>query len=256
MILEDFIMLGTTVPEPNSDGRIFVCSAGYSPDLRKIIRIYPLGRRTVPKRWHQYQVSVERNPKDHRDESFRIRGDRGVDAHDSINNSFKQLTGRLNPSDFRTVLDRHLVGSIKEANERRLSLAIIKPTFKCIEFDMNPDSPDSPQEALFDMGAKKIPEGSKRFPFNPRVLFTDDSGGQFRMQLRDWGSYELMRKKPDVFMQNGRAEYLAGAVRLNPDSTLLIGNLNNHRTTWIIISVLNGLRNGDQVSLFDDGMVG
>lgn len=28
MILDDFVMLGTTVPEPNSDGRVFVCSAG------------------------------------------------------------------------------------------------------------------------------------------------------------------------------------------------------------------------------------
>ncbi len=34
MILDDFVMLGTTVPEPNSDGRVFVCSAGYSATSR------------------------------------------------------------------------------------------------------------------------------------------------------------------------------------------------------------------------------
>jgi hypothetical protein len=51
VILDDFVMLGTTVPEPNSSGRVFVCSAGVSDEDRRLIRIYPLARRGAPKRW-------------------------------------------------------------------------------------------------------------------------------------------------------------------------------------------------------------
>ena len=39
MILDDFVVLGKTVPEPTSDGRVFVCSAGYSKDIGGLIRV-------------------------------------------------------------------------------------------------------------------------------------------------------------------------------------------------------------------------
>ncbi len=66
MILDDFVMLGKTVPEPNSDGRVFVCSAGVSPTLRQLVRVYPLARGGAPARWSVNAVKLERNPKDAR----------------------------------------------------------------------------------------------------------------------------------------------------------------------------------------------
>jgi len=57
-------MLGTTVPEPTSDGRVFICSAGVSAELRSLMRIYPLARRRTPPRWSVNCVCLERNPKD------------------------------------------------------------------------------------------------------------------------------------------------------------------------------------------------
>ena len=59
MILEDFIMLGTTVPEPNSDGRIFVCSAGVSPELGKLVCRRSPGRHWST--WHGRSNSNARN---------------------------------------------------------------------------------------------------------------------------------------------------------------------------------------------------
>ena len=78
MTLDDFVMLGTTVPEPNSDGRIFVCSAGVSAEYRSLVRLYPLARKNVPRRWGIYRVPVERNPKDSRPESFQVVVAKGV----------------------------------------------------------------------------------------------------------------------------------------------------------------------------------
>lgn len=242
VILDDFIMLGTTVPEPNkSDDRVFVCSAGYSPELRRLVRIYPLARFGVPHRWHQYRVPLERNPKDSRAESFQVRGDRTQGAHERINRRFEEV-GKVKPAVLKDALEKYAtVGSIAEADDQRLSLAILKPTFHGITFDMNLASPDSPQLALFDDPNKAPTSGSKRFPFNPRIAFTDDKGDH-NLQLRDWGCYEWMRKYPDRHRELD--------VHLGEGSSLLVGNMNHQRNAWLVISVLNGIRDVGQC-LFD-----
>lgn len=252
MILDDFVMLGTTVPEPNSDGRIFVCSAGLSQEYGKLVRIYPLARRAVPKRWGMYRVPLERNPKDNRDESFQIAGDRNVEVHERINERFETVQTKVPASKRAKMLAPYVVGSIKEANERskaartpreRFSLAIIHPEQLELHFEHNPYSPDSPQCALFDYDGEQ-PSGAKRFAFMPRLRFRDELGWN-NLMLRDWGSFELQRKKGESYFR----ENLAGALHLKPDSSLLIGNMNNRRNTWLVISVLNGVR--EAPTLFD-----
>lgn len=232
MICEDFIMLGKTVPEPQSDGRVFVCSAGYSAELRSLIRIYPLSRKSAPKRWSVNQVPLERNPKDSRPESWKLAGNREADSHVDINEVFTNR-GRVHGMDTRDVLDddRIWVSSIKEANERRLSLALIAPkATPQVTYEQNLNSPESPQLKLFSDGLPPA-EGAKRFPFMPRLSFNDDAG-EHRLMLRDWGCYERMRKAPGELDLNE-------CLSLGPDSRLLIGNLNSHRTAWLVISVLN-----------------
>lgn len=252
MILDDFVMLGTTVPEPNSDGRVFICSAGVSPEYGKLVRIYPLARRGVPKRWGVYRVPLERNARDSRDESFQVAGDRAPGAHERINERFEVIRKEF-PHDKRAaLLAPYVAGSIKEANERsrgartpreRFSLAIIHPEAIELTFDVNPQSPDASQLVLFDTGDTAT-SGAKRFPLMPRLHFKDELGWNHQM-LRDWGAFELQRKKgEDYFRRN-----LADALHLRPDSSLLVGNFNQHRTSWLVISVLNGIR--EAPTLFD-----
>lgn len=243
MILDDFVMLGTTVPEPNSDGRVFVCSAGVSAELGKLVRIYPLARGGVPHRWSVYRVPVERNPHDSRPESFKVRGDRSPGAHDHINASFEPL-GKIPDTDRAQLLERFVVGSIKEANAKRLSLAIVHPDSIDLHFEHNPDSRDSPELRLFEVQPSRPQSGARRFPFIPRLRFTDELGGN-NLMLRDWGCYELQRKHGEAYFRAN----LAGALHLRESSSLLVGNLNNHRTSWLVISVLNGIRS--QPTLFD-----
>lgn len=242
MILEDFVMLGTTVPEPNSDGRVFVCSAGYSAELKSLVRIYPLARRSVPHRWDIHRIALERNRRDSRAESWQIAGDRSTGEHADINQRFERLA-TIRDIDRMALLRGQVVGSIKEADARRQSLAIIHPESAALEFDHNPDSPDSPQLALFDRPGD-TPSGARRFAWMPKLVFRDELGWH-RLMLRDWGAFELQRKKgPDYFRQ-----HLAGALHLSGRSSLLIGNMNNQRTAWLVISVLNGIR--EAPTLFD-----
>jgi hypothetical protein len=242
IVLSDFVMLGTTVPEPNSDGRVFVCSAGVSADLRSLVRIYPLARRGAPRRWSVNRVPLERNPRDSRTESFKIAGDRTADGHSLINQHFEPV-GEVKPRDRVALLKPYTVDSIAEANAKRRSLAVIHPDSFELNFEHNPMSPDSPQLGLFDVDAEE-PQGAKRFAFIPRLRFRDE-GGQHNLMLRDWGCYEFMRKYGDTYATRN----MAAALHLSPSSSLLIGNFNQHRRSWLIISVLSGIR--DAPNLFD-----
>jgi hypothetical protein len=224
VILDDFVMLGSTVPEPNSDGRVFVCSAGVSAELRRLVRIYPLARRNIPHRWNTYRVPVQLNPKDSRPESFKVCGDRSPEGHERINERFEHR-GRLRDCDRAQLLARHTVGSIPEANERRLSLAIIHPKSMSLHFEHNPCSPNSPELRLFDLGDPP-PQGAKRFPCIPRMRFRDEERDNDLM-IRDWGTYELQRKRGEAYFR----EHLYDALHIRDDSSLLVGNLNNHRTS-------------------------
>jgi hypothetical protein len=237
--IDDFVMLGTTVPEPRTDGRVFVCSAGVSTQLGALLRVYPLARSDIPHRWHTYEVSLQRPSAGHdsRHESWQPAADRSPSAHGTINSAFAERGATEVRREARSQLvDRFVVPSIEDANSRRLSLAIIRPIGAPeIMWEHRPDDPESPQLALFDDGPQ-IPEGSKRFEWVPRLRFADGRG-EHRLMIRDWGSFELMRKRGYEYAQSN----LANALHLDDDSVLLVGNLNNQRNAWLVISVLNGV---------------
>lgn len=250
LTIDDFVMLGKTVPEPNSDGRTFVCSAGFSAQLRSLLRIYPLSRFQAPPRWSVCTARLERNPKDSRAESWKLYGDRTPDGHDRINVEAFEVGRNLPEGQRAHLLNPFAVESIADANERRLSLAVVHPNGMDLEFEHNPQSPDSPQLALFDAPGEP-PAGAKRFPFIPRLRFKDQAGEHLLM-LRDWGVYERMRKADgfDTWSDGARRRHITEALHLDSTCSLLIGNFNRHRSAWLVISVLRGVRSA--ASLFDD----
>ncbi len=72
------------------------------------------------------------------------------------------------------------------------------------------------------------------------------------VMLRDWGVYELMRKNNNLALitESERRKYVGGALHLDESCSLLVGNLNNQRNAWLVISVLRGLRGAP--SLLDE----
>lgn len=237
-------MLGTTVPEPNSDGRVFVCSAGVSDELHQLIRIYPLARRSIPNRWHTYRAPLERNPKDSRYESWQIKGNRERGQHEWINARLDEIKPKYAQSARANLLADYLVGSIHEANAKRLSLAILKPDNMEIYCEPNAEAPPEFQLTLFDTNDDNEHGGARSFPLMPRMRFADEIG-RHDLMIRDWGVFELQRKRGSEYFR----ENLTQALHLSNDSSLLVGNMNNRRNNWLVISVLSNLRGPD--SLFD-----
>jgi hypothetical protein len=232
MIIEDFVMLGKTIPEPNSDGRIFVCSAGLSLELKSLVRLYPLSRYQAPRRWSLNRVPVERNNRDSRFESFRLKGNRNPATHAKINSLFETIS-EIPRCERDFLIQEFIVRSIREANERRLSLGVIVPKGAIrLHFAESKNSPDSPQLALFSELHETATAGAARFAYQPKLEFCDEDGWH-DLQLRDWGAYEFMRKHGDE-----RRFELATAAHLSSGPMLLVGNMNHQRTSWLVISVL------------------
>ena len=235
--LHQFTMLGKTVPQRTKDGRTYVCSAGYTPDLG-LVRIYPLPLSGVPARWGTYRIDVERNPKDSRPESWRLAHDREPARHATANRHFTHV-GDIRAQDRpHLVPDRYYVNSIQEANERRLSLAMLRPHDVRIEWTKPGTSKhltplDIHQMELFPAW----PHDQQPQHRVPRVVF-DDDGGHHELQLRDWGAYRLIEKNGSDYAY----DHMTRALHLGDRSALLVGNINNQRTAWLVIAVLNILQ--------------
>jgi hypothetical protein len=198
MRLDDFVMLGKTIPEAQKkSGRVFVCSAGYSHEMRQLLRIYPLARRKCPPRWSVSQIDLERNPDDSRSESWKIKGDRSAERHEQINGCFN-VTCQIEGEERSKIVQSLLSPSIERANERRQSLCVIQPaSAPVLGFEENPESPEHPQMDMFDDDAPdNLAVGSKRFAYQPYLEFRDEDGWH-NLQIRDWGGYEFMRKHGD-----------------------------------------------------------
>jgi hypothetical protein len=233
-------MLGKTIPEPQKKtGRVFVCSAGYSHEFRRLMRIYPLAKGKSPPRWSVSRVRLQRNPQDNREESWQLCGDRSPGNHEQINKCF-EIIGHIERPERGNLIQPLCCPSIEAANAKRISLCIIEPRFvPVLSFEDNPDSPDHPQSSMFDLfddGITENPEGARRFTYQPYLEFVDEAG-RHRLQLRDWGGYEFMRKHGD-----DRRHELTDAWRLRDRPCLLIGNMNHQRTVWLVISVLLPIR--------------
>lgn len=227
MIIE-YTMLGTTVPEPTNE-RVdqYVCSAGYAPELG-LVRLYPLGLRGAPARWSVTHVAVERFPanKDNRQETWKPVGSLGQ-------------AGVLRKPLRRPLLKQFLVPGIAQANEEKISLAVVRPVeprFYLREADVEGE----PSYRLFDRG--RALKSRERFAWLPRMKFLTEDGRKHDLQVRPWGTWELLRRYPDklaAMTPADREQYVGGALRLGPDSLFLIGNYASHRNAWLIISVFN-----------------
>ena len=250
MILDQFVMLGKTVPESNSDGRQFVCTAGYDLELRQPIRIYPMARRNCPLRWSISRVPLERNAKDNRPESWKIRGDRSLGAHDHINDVMESV-GKVPPTVQRDIIAALTVTSLKEANERRLSLSVILPEdIPTLTLEEGEGAEMAPTPDMFG-NTPDLPVAA-RFKWHPRLRFADPDG-RHDLMLRDWGCYELMRKRFDTSPM-----MMSEALNLTTAPPLLCGNLNRFRNSWLVISVFSGAIHARpdvfdrQLGLFDE----
>lgn len=213
MILEDLIMLGKTHAETDRQGRKTVCSVFFSPELRELVRVYPLAQKNLPPDFSVCQIKLERNPRDTRKESWKIAGPRGVDVHEDINSRIVVRSVLNNREEVLSMIPR--VNTIKEANQKRLSIAMVEP------------------QGLVKYVLEKnldIREGvsSKSYPWIPRLKFKLGESNH-KLKFLNQEVFTNMTKK-----SHGPIGHIVDKVSNKP--RLLVGNMFAYRNNWLVIS--------------------
>lgn len=243
MILNDFVFLGTTVPEQMKDGRIVRCSAGFSAELRSLLRLYPISPFGGVHRWERYVVDLERNPKDNRVESWKLRGDRS--DPDTLTRELvaSGRRGTLAAPDRVDSLAPFVAPSISWLNDRRMSLGVIEPVLNGYSFEYDRQADDASSQ-FPGMETPTAEWGRHSYCRRPRIQFSDADGAH-DLSFNEHGAYEWMRNggEPARLFDNLRFGATGRDVRL------LVGNLCNHRTAWVVIAYLSSAKTAP--SLFD-----
>lgn len=233
MILEDFVMLGTTVPEQMRDGRVVRCSAGYSPELRRLVRVYPISPFVSVPRWSTYRIELERNPLDSRDESWKLAGDRSDPEALTRRMVDHGCAGKVPTRQRLEQVDRFLAPSIAALNAERKSLGVLRPELLGFSFEYDQAADDAVAQ-LPGMETPAPEWGRHSFPRRPRIQFMDEDG-RHDLSLNEHGAYEWLRKggTPEQVFRNLKFDATDRDVRL------LVGNLANQRTAWVVIAFLS-----------------
>ncbi len=231
MVFDELLVLGRTVPENSKKYGERVCMAGFDLELRQLVRVYPLQIHNQFKTGSIYKnVAVRRNNEDSRRESWRLK-----------ESASPTEIRCLQPATRIEVLDDEYEGvkTIAEANSERASLALVTPTEALpVVFKQKKEFVSQGQRLLFEGSHRRedrsgfmVASDYSRLPYIPFRL--DQS--EHSLQVREWGCFELIRKK------NVSASQLTSTLKyLDQDRQrrFLVGNMAQHRNVWLIISVL------------------
>jgi hypothetical protein len=203
------VLLARTVPEETRDGDVSICSAWWQPTLG-LIRVYPMPLASRQQTWRRYRLELTRSGRDNRQRSFKLADGGPLDCTDT-HSARDRLRARLEKMATATTISR--------LNEIRESLGVIRPV-SGIDLDLERGEPDHSRSF-----------GRKTFEVRPYLRF-DDLDGKHRLALNEWGCYEFIRKGGDATQLNLRLD--------DPgrEQLLLVGNLRDHPTTWVVIAAI------------------
>jgi len=241
-IIDDLIVLGRGCPERIRDGRVTVCTAGYSPTLG-FVRIYPTRIDMPLKRWSIIKVPVERNPKDTRRESWKIQGSK---SEWNILHEKMEVVGEL-PRKERLKLIANLVDDcVNVLNVEKRSLGIVKPIIEKYYFSQQEDYDSLTQMTLL---GRRMPKVKDQYPLVPRIRYRCSrckATYPHDQQVLEWGFYEWLRKHPE----NPDQVWINAKLNSpNHNIYFLVGNLFRYRTRFVIISIIRLPKSGVQLSL-------
>ncbi len=232
-LLNNLIILGRAAPEEMNDGRQTVCTGAYSPELG-FIRLYPINPRdNIFSRWDIVNAEVERNPKDTRHESWKIKG-RKRNQREKV-----EVVGEY-PREKRATLLYHLEDDcVNDINEAKRSLGIIAPDeIHGLEFEeWEEDDAPGKQVKLFEDIDEDKPDNRDDFEYNIKLKYTcsgcKTKQGYHNPTLLEWGAY--------MGMKNTSLDQLADNYRFTDDDYrhwFFVGNMNKYKNSFIVISVL------------------
>jgi len=230
--IDDLIVLGRGCPDRIKDGRVTVCTAGYSTK-HGFVRIYPTRRDAPLNTWNVISVEVERADKDTREESWKIVGSKS--EWEKLSEKI-QVHGRF-PAHKRIDLISSLVDDcVVSINEARRSLGIVRPVVRRYYIDRKGQFEKDIQTELFG-GDVVLTKGN--YAVQPRIAYSCGPKCRLReghdQQVIEWGFFEWFRKNsenPDQVWDNARI------VDPNYAKFLFVGNQWLHRTSFLVIEIL------------------
>lgn len=231
LTIDDMVILGRAVPEPMKNSRVTVCTAGYSNTLG-FVRIFPT-KATMPlKRWNIVNVPVERDPRDSRSESWKIRGSK---SEWSRLGEKVEVVDKLRPKKRLNLIANLVDDCVKDINEAKRSLGIVKPTIEKCYFCPEEDFDPSLQATLF---GTPLPTTKKQYYEYPRIKYRCSVCKTKRphdQTVLEWGFYEWMRKHPE-----NHEQVWENAQIFSPrhDCFFFVGNMRDKRTAFLIISII------------------
>jgi hypothetical protein len=229
MRLDDVIVLGRTVPEASHRYGTRVCMAGYSQELGRLIRVYPLTIDNPLRARHEVRLELDRNPYDHRRESYKLRDP--VAAIHTISARPSWTTTQV--VELASTLQSP---SIATLNTQRRSLGFIaiqgQPTlvWKTKTTAHTPEQLTLFEEFMGDLRTAQFLTGHT-YPRIPYLEFRDRDQWHC-LQLREWGCFEYLRKHD--FRGEGLQEAL-GLHHTQDTWYALVGNMNHRRNVWLVI---------------------
>lgn len=230
MIVNDLVILGRGAPDRMRDGRITVCTAGYSPS-KGFVRVYPTRLDSPCRMWNIVEVPLEKNPQDTRTESWKIEGskDEWVNLGDKI-----KVIGLVERQERLDLITNLVDGCIKDINSKKRSLGIIKPNIINRYFSKRISHDPSIQLRL---DGRELPKTKKQYPKVPRFTYrcSDCKCSKHDQQLLEWGAYEWIRKNPEK-----REQIWENLLLDSPKHMIFffVGNQAFHRKSFVVITVL------------------
>ena len=233
--LDDLVVLGNAVPSRIKDGRKTVCFAGYSKK-EGLIRVYPARPDSPVGRWNRLGLSLVRNRQDTRAESWKVQG--SSDEWDTLSERIR-MHGSLGEKGQKALwydlCDKYGVGCVKDLNEGRRSLGIVRPTVISHRFVERDRGDRAAQSILFPETSYKT---IKDYGLKPVIKYRCSECKAERpheQQVLEWGVYEWLRNN------HGKEEQVWENLHLDDpgwDKWFLVGNQARYRNSFVIVGVV------------------
>lgn len=224
-----YTLLCKSVPEfDKRDGKLYTCSLGYCPEFG-LIRVYPLPIVGM-KKWHTYEIEVEKNKRDSRQESWKLssysRNENWIGFSDDC-----KLLGISNKNKIVSYLQSCVYPSISKLNEQRKSIGVVFSETINPFWESNNRFVSTRQVGMFDdVELADFTRFTKeQREKEARVIFKDGDG-LHNLQLNEWQFFEFQRKF-------GATKDAFRFINPSKSQLLLMGNMLQYQNNWMVLSI-------------------
>lgn len=229
--IDDLVVLGRAGPEPTQEGKHTVCLGGYSP-TEGYIRLYPTQKRMGSlKRWNVVSVPVEdSSPEDTRKETYKIKG--SDSEWDQLQQKI-EVVDRLDKNERIQLVDELPKACCRVLNDRHQSLGVSEPV--TIDAWLEENEEHMVQSRIDGKDVLSKNDFPQKLKIDFECVDCNTVSGHSKTCI-EWGVYQYWKNHPEE-----PAEKAISGLRLNDEQYkkyLFIGNLNNRRNAYIVISVL------------------